>query len=78
MYIRENFFAASSGESDTRFLTSSLFHESVSPSPLSTPWGPFWIFMDIRWHIRSFVFIAGVFIMGDKLFTCMRALMIIY
>ncbi len=69
MYIRENFFVASSGESDTRFLTSSLFHESV---PLSIPWGPFWIFMEIRWHIRNFVFIGRVFVTGDKLFICVK------
>jgi hypothetical protein len=28
--------------------------------------------MEIRGHIRNFVFIARVFVTGDKLFTCVE------
>jgi hypothetical protein len=46
-----------------------FFHESVSPGPLSTPLGPFQIFIKIRGDIPSFVFIVGINDTGDKVFT---------
>ncbi len=45
-------------ESDTRFSTSSFFHESVSPGPLSIPLGPFRIFSKIRGDIREWMLSA--------------------
>ncbi len=56
-------------KSDTRFSTSSFFHESVSPRPLSIPLEPFWIFSKIRRDIRELMFITGVNDTGDKLFS---------
>ncbi len=56
-------------ESDTRFLTSGCFQESVSPGPLSISLGPFQIFMKIGEDIHNFVFIAGLNNTGDQLFA---------
>jgi hypothetical protein len=54
-------------ESDTRFLTSGFYCDSVSSGPMSIPLGPFQIFSKIRGDIHNFVFIAGVNDTGDKL-----------
>ncbi len=56
-------------ESDTRFLTSSFFHESVSPRPPCIPLEHFWIFSKIRGDIRELMFITRVNYTGDKLFS---------
>ncbi len=55
-----------------RFLTSSFFHELVSPRPPSIPLEPFWIFSKIRGDIRELMFITGVNNTGDKLFSCVN------
>jgi hypothetical protein len=44
----------------TRFLTSGIFHESVSPKPLSIPLQPFQIFSQIRGDICSSRCTTGV------------------
>jgi hypothetical protein len=43
-----------------------IFHESVSPKPLSIPLGPFQIFSKIRSHIRSSRCTTGVVDIGGK------------
>jgi hypothetical protein len=52
-------------ESDTRFSTSSFFHESVSPWPFSIRLGSFRLFSKICGDIRELMFITGT---SDKLF----------
>jgi hypothetical protein len=49
-----------------RFFTSGFFHESVSPKPLSIPFGSFQIFSKIRGDIRSLRFATGVVDTGGK------------
>ncbi len=56
-------------ESDTRFSTSSFFHESVSPRPPSIPLEPFWICSKSRGDICELMFTTGVVDTGDKLFS---------
>jgi hypothetical protein len=55
-------------ESDTRF-SSSCFHESISPGPLSIPIGQFEFLRKLAEIFATFVFISGVNNTGDKLFT---------
>ena len=43
-------------ESDTRFLTSGFFHESVSPRPPSIPLGPFRIFRKFAEILKKKIF----------------------
>ncbi len=53
-------------DSATRFSTSGFFHESVSPKPLSTPLGPFRIFLKIPGDICNSRFTTGVVDTGGK------------
>jgi hypothetical protein len=53
-------------DSVTRFSTSSFFHESVSPKPLSILLGPFQIFSKIRRNICSSRCATGVVDTGGK------------
>jgi hypothetical protein len=53
MLTRTELVSISKRDSATRFSISGIFHESVSPKPLSLPLGPFQIFSKIFGDIRS-------------------------
>ncbi len=54
-------------DSVTRFFASGFFHQSVSPQPLSIPFGPFRIFSKIRGDIRRSRLTTGVVDTGGKM-----------
>ncbi len=70
-------------EPDTRFSASGVFHESVSPLPLSVPLKPFRIITKIREYIGMYMLqgdfggliIAGVVVTANKLIAGVAGVM---